>query len=41
VAQVREPIYRRSVARWKRYEAMLRPLLDRLRIPNRKKSEGA
>jgi hypothetical protein len=33
VAQVRQPIYRRSVARWKRYEAMLRPLLDRLQLP--------
>jgi len=30
VAQVRQPIYRRSVARWKHYEAMLKPLLDRL-----------
>jgi tetratricopeptide (TPR) repeat protein len=28
VAQVRQPIYRRSVARWKHYEVMLRPLLD-------------
>ena len=28
VAQVRQPIYRRSVARWKHYETMLRPLLD-------------
>jgi hypothetical protein len=27
VAQVREPIYRRSVARWQRYEEMLAPLL--------------
>jgi tetratricopeptide (TPR) repeat protein len=33
VAQVRQPIYRRSVARWRRYEAMLRPLLERLRLP--------
>ncbi|MFL5331528.1 MAG: sulfotransferase [Gemmataceae bacterium] len=30
VAQVREPIYTRSVARWQRYEAMLAPLLARL-----------
>jgi tetratricopeptide (TPR) repeat protein len=30
VAQVRQPIYRRSVARWERYAAALRPLLDRL-----------
>jgi hypothetical protein len=28
VAQVRQPIYRRSVARWKHYEIMLKPLLD-------------
>jgi cytochrome c-type biogenesis protein CcmH/NrfG len=32
VAQVRQPIYQRSVARWKRYETMLRPLLDRLQL---------
>jgi hypothetical protein len=32
VAQVRQPIYRRSVARWKHYEAMLQPLLDRLGV---------
>ena len=32
VAQVRQPIYRRSVARWKHYEAMLKPLLDRLGV---------
>lgn len=30
VAQVRQPIYTRSVARWKRYEKHLKPLLDRL-----------
>jgi|HubBroStandDraft_1064217.scaffolds.fasta_scaffold00567_14 tetratricopeptide (TPR) repeat protein len=30
VAQVREPIYRRSVARWQRYETMLAPLLENL-----------
>jgi tetratricopeptide (TPR) repeat protein len=30
VAQVRQPIYRGSVARWKHYETMLRPLLDRI-----------
>ena len=27
-AQVREPLYTRSVARWKRYEAGLAPALD-------------
>ncbi|OWK34714.1 TPR repeat protein [Fimbriiglobus ruber] len=31
VSQVRQPIYRRSVDRWKRYEAMLEPFLNRLR----------
>ncbi|MDB5392299.1 MAG: sulfotransferase [Planctomycetaceae bacterium] len=30
VAQVRQPIYSRSVARWKRYESYLQPFLDRL-----------
>lgn len=30
VAQVRQPIYSRSVARWKRYEAALQPLLNNL-----------
>ncbi len=30
VTQVRQPIYRRSVARWRRYESMLAPLLDHL-----------
>lgn len=30
VTQVRQPIYRRSVARWKHYEASLRTLLNRL-----------
>jgi len=30
VAQVREPIYRRSVARWKHYEAALGELFARL-----------
>lgn len=33
VAQVRQPIYRRSVARWKHYEIMLKPLLDHLGRP--------
>lgn len=33
VAQVRQPIYQRSVARWKHYEAALRPLLARLSLP--------
>ncbi len=30
VAQVREPIYKRSVARWQHYEPMLAPLLAKL-----------
>jgi tetratricopeptide (TPR) repeat protein len=30
VTQVREPIYQRSVARWKRYEIVLAPLLEKL-----------
>jgi hypothetical protein len=30
VTQVRQPIYRRSVARWKHYEQALRPLFTRL-----------
>jgi Sulfotransferase family len=29
-AQVRQPIYRSSIGRWRPYEAMLRPLLDEL-----------
>jgi hypothetical protein len=29
--QVRQPIYRDSVGRWKRYEAHLQPLLEALR----------
>ena len=33
VAQVRQPIYQRSVARWKRYEQALHPFLQRLQIP--------
>ena len=33
VTQVREPIYKRSVARWQRYEAMLSPLLEKLDSP--------
>lgn len=33
VAQVRRPIYRKSVARWKRYEAALQPFLQRLQDP--------
>ena len=28
VTQVRQPIYQRSVARWKRYDAMLASLLE-------------
>jgi hypothetical protein len=30
VSQVRQPIYRRSVARWKHYEQALGPLFERL-----------
>jgi hypothetical protein len=30
VSQVRQPIYQRSVARWKHYEQPLGPLFDRL-----------
>ena len=30
VSQVRQPIYKRSVARWKHYEQALRPLFNRL-----------
>jgi hypothetical protein len=30
VTQVRQPLYRRSVARWKHYEEGLGPLFDRL-----------
>jgi hypothetical protein len=30
VTQVRQPIYRRSVARWKHYETSLMPLLNNL-----------
>ena len=30
VTQVRQPLYSRSVARWKRYEESLEPLFDRL-----------
>ena len=30
VTQVRQPIYRRSVERWRRYEGQLKPLLERL-----------
>jgi hypothetical protein len=30
VSQVRQPIYQRSVARWKHYEQALGPLFDRL-----------
>jgi len=29
--QVREPLYRRSVARWRRYETQLRPTIEILR----------
>jgi hypothetical protein len=30
VTQVRQPLYRKSVARWKAYEPYLKPLFDRL-----------
>lgn len=30
VTQVRQPVYRRSVERWRRYENMLAPLLERI-----------
>jgi len=30
VTQVRQPVYTRSVARWRRYEDMLAPLLAQL-----------
>jgi hypothetical protein len=30
VTQVRQPIYRRSVARWRNYQTTLQPLFDRL-----------
>ena len=30
VAQVRQPIYRNSIGRWKRYEKFLQPLLEAL-----------
>jgi Flp pilus assembly protein TadD len=32
VAQVRQPIYRRSIGRWQRYEHLLHPLLEALAI---------
>jgi hypothetical protein len=32
VRQVRQPIYQRSVARWKHYEKPLGPLFDRLEV---------
>jgi tetratricopeptide (TPR) repeat protein len=32
-AQVRQPLYRRSVGRWRRYEALLAPLLAELEMP--------
>jgi tetratricopeptide (TPR) repeat protein len=31
--QVRKPMYKHAVARWRHYEAMLQPLLDRLDAP--------
>jgi hypothetical protein len=30
VTQVRQPVYTRSVERWRRYEDMLAPLLERI-----------
>ncbi len=38
--QVRQPIYTRSVARWKRFEPHLQPLRDALANPDRVVSEG-
>jgi hypothetical protein len=35
VAQVRQPIYTRSVARWKHYEPALAALFERLTLANR------
>lgn len=35
VAQVRQPMYRSSVARWKHYQGALAPLLSRLDVPSR------
>ena len=32
VTQVRQPIYKRSVERWRSYEEALQPLLERLTI---------
>jgi Flp pilus assembly protein TadD len=32
--QVREPVYRRSIARWRCYEAQLRPMIETLRDAN-------
>jgi hypothetical protein len=42
VTQVRQPIYQRSVARWKNYERSLEPLLaplsqERIRGPSRER----
>ncbi|MEA5511294.1 sulfotransferase [Crocosphaera sp. UHCC 0190] len=34
VTQVRQPIYKRSVERWRRYEDTLQPLLERLNFSN-------
>jgi hypothetical protein len=33
VAQVRQPIYQRSVARWKHYEEALQPFLAKVQLP--------
>jgi hypothetical protein len=32
LSQVRQPVYTRSVARWRHYEEVLRPLFDRLAL---------
>ena len=32
VTQVRQPIYRNSLSRWRRYQEMLAPLLVRLKL---------
>jgi hypothetical protein len=36
VSQVRQPIYTRSVARWKHYENTLGPLFARLKVVSQK-----
>ncbi len=40
LAQVRQPIYQRSVARWRHYETALGPLLERLHLPPEYRTGG-